>query len=204
MVVGVLGKLGVWRDGAPVSVSAGAASVLLSLLAVERHPVTSNELLDMLQRVGVNIRSQATVHTAVWRLRRVLGEDAFDVETGYSLNRRLCTTDASIFEEKVAQARARRAAGDPGGAAALFAEAIALWRGPALVELSAGPDPYPQALRLEDLRIGASEEWAAALAAASRPEEAVRVLERIARFPPAPRACVGPADRCPAPGGSAG
>ncbi len=183
-MVGVLGGLGVWRDGTPVAVSSGVASVLLSMLAVERHPVTSNELLDVLQRVGVKIRSQATVHTAVWRLRRVLGDDALAAAVGYSLNRDICTTDAAIFEDTLADARAKRAAGDPCGAAALFGEAIALWRGPALAELSAGSHRYPHALRLEELRIGASEEWAAALAADSRPGEAVRVLERIVHAHP--------------------
>ena len=71
---------------------------------------------------------------------------------GYVLEADPSVLDASRFEALVDGAHAHRSGGSPGRAAALLAEALAQWRGPALPELADATGMVAVAQRLEQLR----------------------------------------------------
>jgi YVTN family beta-propeller protein len=66
--------------------------------------------------------------------------------------------DAHRFEQLVGQGRGELAAGRPGPAAASLRAALELWRGPALGDLGGESFAQVEAARLEELRLGATED----------------------------------------------
>ncbi|MFB6893241.1 BTAD domain-containing putative transcriptional regulator [Kitasatospora sp. NPDC056327] len=88
--------------------------------------------------------------------------------------------DLDRFERLAAGGRARLSDGDAHGAHARLAEALGLWRGPALADLHEVPGLRAEAVRLEELRLAVVESAAEAELACGRPAEAVDRLWRTA------------------------
>ncbi|MBW5485438.1 AfsR/SARP family transcriptional regulator, partial [Streptomyces bambusae] len=110
----------------------------------------------------------------VGRLRRALGHAAVaSSDGGYRLTAGRGEIDLFRFEDLARGAARALAEADPGRAAALYDEALALWRGPALADL---PEPEPEAGRWEAVRLQARR---GRLAAALALGGADRVLPEI-------------------------
>ena len=102
---------------------------------------------------------------------------------GYQLELEPAQVDAGRFEALLRRGRDALAGGDPRAAAAALAEALGLWRGPALAEFSE-PFAAAEAPRLEELRLAAWEERIDADLALGRHAEVVGEIEAlIARHP---------------------
>ncbi|WP_343244277.1 BTAD domain-containing putative transcriptional regulator [Streptomyces sp. SID14446] len=78
------------------------------------------------------------------------------VGDGYALRTEEITSDLGVFEESLAQAERRRAAGDSRAAARLLGGALAAWQGPALGGVP-GPFARAERTRLAERRLGAQE-----------------------------------------------
>ncbi|TDC87439.1 BTAD domain-containing putative transcriptional regulator [Actinomadura sp. 7K507] len=164
MRFGVLGPLAVWTDdGGPVAVPGLKVRALLAdLLVHEGRPVPADRLIDDLWGEDLPGNPMGALSAKVSQLRRVL-EDAEPgaralVESrpaGYLLGGR--RVDARRFQNLVDEAR--RAA-EPKERAALLAEALELWRGPAFADFADEPFTRPAIARLEELRLTALEEHA--------------------------------------------
>ncbi|MES9541740.1 BTAD domain-containing putative transcriptional regulator [Actinomadura sp. NPDC000600] len=160
MRFGVLGPLEVrTEDGRLVPVPDRKVRALLAdLLAHAGRAIPADRLVDDLWGDALPADPVATLRARVSQLRRTL-EDAEPgaralVETlphGYRLAAR---TDALDFADL-----AGRAADEPGPAAraARFAEALALWRGPAFADFADAPFAAPEIARLDELRLAALE-----------------------------------------------
>ena len=61
----------------------------------------------------------------------------------------------------------------------MFRNALAIWRGPAFVEFASEQFAYVAAIRLNELRVDAQQEWAAAALACGRVAEAISALRPI-------------------------
>ena len=128
------------------------------------------------------------VRTTVWRLRRALA-DVDDLvlqgtPSGYSLGIDPDAVDALAFERLLARARREADAGRPAEARALLDQALALWRTDELVDLD-GPGPLRSAaVRLEQLRLAATEERIDARLALGHDAEVVADLEALTRRHP--------------------
>src|SRR3954464_9933028 len=96
-----------------------------------------------------------TVQVYVARLRKALGDPDVLVTTaaGYRLCVRPGELDAEHFERLVAQSREALAAGRAEDAAAKVREALALWRGPLLAELSSTAFAPAEIARLEEQHV---------------------------------------------------
>ena len=90
--------------------------------------------------------------------------------------------DAHRFTSLIQQARA--AAGDDPTAADLYAEALALWRGPALADFASQPWAMAEMTHLEELRLAAIEEPHQPRAGQGRHSELVDELEQLATSNP--------------------
>ncbi|MFG2991371.1 BTAD domain-containing putative transcriptional regulator [Streptomyces sp. NPDC048257] len=148
-------------DGTPVAVGGARLRALLTALALRPGRVVPARLLvDEVWDGDPPADAVAALQALVARLRRALGHAAVrSAEGGYELAAEREDVDLYRFERLV---RAGGAAPDPAEAAALYEEALALWRGPALADL---PDPAAEAARWEAVRMDARRgRLAAALA----------------------------------------
>ena len=153
------------------------------------------------RRCGAAIFPQSprnAVQHHVTRLRRALGEDAIRLAAdGYALDG--AVVDAIEFEELLAAARGALRAGDARGAADTIADALALWRGPALLGLPQSSWATAEAARLDSLRLDALEEHFEAALALGEHAHLVPGDTRCAGEEPVPRASVGALDARPLP-----
>lgn len=137
--VKVLGPLQLLVDGSEVDVRGPKRRGVLGLLAVaEGRAVTVDHLLDALWAAEIPASGRASLHSHVSRLRRHLGAAAGRLETldgAYRLTLDDSELDATRARRLLEVAR-QRAHDDPAGACALLRDARALWRGPALADLS--------------------------------------------------------------------
>jgi DNA-binding SARP family transcriptional activator len=126
--------------------------------------VSTDTLVEALWGSELPAAPRNAVQHHVTRLRRALGTDTIRLAAdGYALDG--AVVDAIQFEELLAGARGALRAGDARGAADTIADALSLWRGPALLGLPQSSWATAEARRLDALRLDALEErFEAALA----------------------------------------
>ncbi|MFI5585564.1 ATP-binding protein [Amycolatopsis sp. NPDC051758] len=159
MQFAILGPVEAHRpDGTPVALGGPQLRGLLALLALEAGRIVSAErLIDGLHGEHPPEGAAEALQSQVSRLRRRLRDGGAPdglvefTPAGYRLAVDPLAVDVHRFERLTAEARETP---DPGTKLALFGEALALWRGPALDGLA---DP-PRAARLAELRLAATED----------------------------------------------
>ncbi|MFG2720890.1 BTAD domain-containing putative transcriptional regulator [Streptomyces sp. NPDC048416] len=171
MNIGILGPLHAETDGVPVVPTAAKMRQVLALLAL--HPgqlVPVTTLREELWGPVPPRSAHTTFQTYILRLRRTLAE-GFDGPEGPARARRLLSTGHGGYVLRVAEldvdafafqraARAGHAAftdGDSERASRLLRQALALWRGPALVDVRTGSVLRTHAAALEESRMLATE-----------------------------------------------
>ncbi|MFE9748109.1 BTAD domain-containing putative transcriptional regulator [Saccharothrix saharensis] len=182
MRVGVLGPLEVTADGAVVEVGGARVRALLVRLAVAAgRVVTTEELADALWPEDRPADEVAAVRSLVSRLRRALPADVVrSAPGGYRLDLPADAVDALRFDRLARETRAALTAGDPVSARRLAAEALALWRGPALVDAAGAPFAVGHVAGLDETRLAVVEDGAAADLACGRAEHLVAGLTDLA------------------------
>ncbi|MFJ4674614.1 BTAD domain-containing putative transcriptional regulator [Kitasatospora sp. NPDC088783] len=139
MEFGILGPLLVRDEGGSRSVPAAKQRALLAALLVRRGQVVPTEVLADTVWDGCPPRTAATtLRNYVMRLRKALGEAGERLATeagGYLLDVRAEEFDTDRFTRLRDLGHARLREDDPGRAAAHYEQALALWRGPALVDV---------------------------------------------------------------------
>ncbi|GAA0275777.1 hypothetical protein GCM10010302_11710 [Streptomyces polychromogenes] len=167
-------------DGTPVAVGGARLRALLTALALRPgRTVSAGLLVAEVWDADPPGDAVAALQALVARLRRALGHAAVrSAEGGYLLEARREDVDLYRFEGLV---RSAAADPDPARAAALYDEALALWRGPALASL---PDPAAESARWEAVRMDARRGRLGAALALGEAEQALPELtELCARHP---------------------
>ncbi|MEU9609768.1 BTAD domain-containing putative transcriptional regulator [Streptomyces sp. NPDC048057] len=168
MRYGVLGPLTVWdAEGRPVKVpEAKVRALLADLLAHGGGPVSADRLIEDLWAGRPPGGAVNTLQTKISALRRVLGREQVVREpAGYRLllpsdsAEAGSAVDAVRFQELAERARAHR---DPAAKEELFADALALWRGPAYADVAEALFARGEIARLEELRLTVLEDRAEA------------------------------------------
>ena len=157
----MLGPLEVRTDDGPGEVLEVAGSrlrALLTLLALRPGQlVPASQLIDGLWGDAAPAGAANALQALVSRLRRALPEAVIESRpAGYQLKLDPGATDIVRFEELAAAGQAQLD-GDPAAAAAVLRQALALWRGPALVEVAGTDAGRAVAARLDELRLTALE-----------------------------------------------
>ena len=163
--VRLLGPFEVVAAGEPAEVPGAKRQALVACLALRAGRVVATDtLVEALWGSDLPSAPRNAVQHHVARLRRALGDDAIRLAPdGYALEG--AQVDAVEFEQLLGAARAALRAGDARGAADTVADALALWRGPALLGLPQSTWATAEARRLDALRLDALEEqFEAALA----------------------------------------
>ncbi|MEU6149150.1 BTAD domain-containing putative transcriptional regulator [Actinosynnema sp. NPDC047251] len=183
MRVGVLGPLAVTVDGAPVEVGGSRVRALLVRLALGvGRTVTVEELADALWPEDKPADEVGAVRSLVSRLRRALPDPAAlrSAHSGYCLDLPPDAVDAHLFDRLAREARRALAAGDPPTARRLGREALDLWRGPALADVAGLPFAVGHVAGLDEARLAAFEDVAAAELAAGDGRHLVADLTELA------------------------
>jgi DNA-binding SARP family transcriptional activator/streptogramin lyase len=144
--ISILGPVAAVRDGDPVDLGPPQQRALLALLSARAGSVVSVEtIIDALWPEQPPATATKVVQTYVSRLRKTLGEETIARRgRGYVVDGADTNVDAARFERLVRDGH--------------VADALALWRGPALADVVEQPTLRQEADRLEELRLRALEE----------------------------------------------
>ncbi|MEV7520697.1 BTAD domain-containing putative transcriptional regulator [Streptomyces sp. NPDC091371] len=165
-------------DGTPVAVGGARLRALLTALALRPgRTVPAHLLVEEVWDGDQPADAVAALQALVARLRRTLGHEAVrSADGGYRLAAEREDVDLYRFERLALAAEAALTEGDPAKATALYDDALALWRGPALADL---PDPAGEAARWEAVRSDAHRGRLAAALALGRAEQALPELTAL-------------------------
>lgn len=152
----MLGPLEVWRDGEALELRGAKRRALLALLILHANEVVrTDRLIDDLWGDERPSNAQAALQNHISRLRKDLGGEVLVTKPwGYVLRTGPDDVDLHRFERLVEESRPLAAR----GRRERLAEALALWRGPALADLAQEPALASEIDRLEELRLAALEE----------------------------------------------
>jgi DNA-binding SARP family transcriptional activator/class 3 adenylate cyclase len=186
----ILGPLEVLDDhGRPLALGGAKQRALLAMLLLHAGQVVSaDRLIDELwgEDPPDTVRSVLQVYVA--NLRKVLepgrpkGTASSLLKTqppGYLLDLDHKELDLACFEQLVAEGRAALAAGDPVQAARLLGDAVGLWRGPALADVTLAGSGQGEVIRLEERRLAAVEDHIEAELALGRHGQLVGKLQAL-------------------------
>ena len=186
--VRLLGPVSLASAGREVPLRSPKQRVILAMLALSPR-VTVDAIADALWRDTPPASVAATVHTLVSRLRRTIQEAGGGITirsegAGYVMDVEPERLDINRFEAAVVAGRRCLAEGSQVDGARLLREALALWRGPALDDVSDRDFARVSATRLDEGRLRVAEELAEAELAGGAPAAALEMLEPLlARYP---------------------
>jgi DNA-binding SARP family transcriptional activator len=183
----ILGPLEVRRDGERLALGGVRTRSLLAVLLLEANrPLSTERLIDRLWGERSPPTARAALQGYVAQLRRVLGEGSDRLlvteRGGYRLAVEPERFDLARFEQLVELAREATTAGEVIVASERYAEALALWRGPALADLTLKSVATAEAARLEELRLIALEGRVQADLAMGRSAALVEELRELVPF----------------------
>jgi len=186
----ILGPLEVSVDGQEIDISGPKLRALLVILLLRadesvRRDLLAHELWGEQQPEG----AQHTLDVYISRLRKALGTPAsgrvlVTRPGAYSLRLADGQLDARLFEHLAKEGRSALAGNAPDQAAAKLRAALQLWRGRALADLGESRGLRIEAARLEELRLGATEDRIEADLALARHEDVVDELQALAAMHP--------------------
>jgi SARP family transcriptional regulator, regulator of embCAB operon len=164
--INVLGALEVNVDGTSVVPTASKPRQLLAMLAINvGRVVTSRALMEELWANSTPRSAPSTLQTYVLHVRKLIREALPDGQeqqareilatshTGYVLQVEPEAVDAVRYSRLAAAGRAAGSAGNYVEAERLLCSALAMWRGPVLVDVFAGPQLEIESMRLAESRL---------------------------------------------------
>ncbi|HEV3464742.1 MAG TPA: BTAD domain-containing putative transcriptional regulator [Actinomycetota bacterium] len=181
MEVRLLGPLEVADGGRSIAYGGARQRAVLALLVLHANQVVASErVLTELWGEDAPPGAANALQAAVSRLRRALPEGRLVTRPpGYLFRAVPDEVDVSRFERLLAQGRQALGDGAAAEAADTLAEALALWRGPALADFRYEPFAQAEIARLEELRLVCVEERIEADLALGAGAELVGELQRL-------------------------
>jgi predicted ATPase/DNA-binding SARP family transcriptional activator len=185
MELRLLGPVQLEIDGRAVAPSAAKQRALLGLLGLHANDVvTSDRVVDEIWGERPPASAHKLVQTYVWQLRKLLGDALRTSPSGYELALPAERIDSCRFERLTERGQELLDAGDAEGADDTLAQALALWRGPALSDVELLGFARREADRMDELRLVAQEASFEARLLLGRHPEVVPELERLAQDEP--------------------
>jgi predicted ATPase/DNA-binding SARP family transcriptional activator len=186
----ILGPLEVWDGDRRLPLGAAKQRAVLALLLINANRVVSvDRMIEELWPEKPPGRPQTAIQTYVSYLRKILEPDhaagaPFDVlateGAGYVLRLEPEQLDLGRFEKLYDHGRGALAGDDPARARAALAEALALFRGSALMDVAYEPFAQAEVARIEELRLSCLEARVEADLASGSHAELVGELEALA------------------------
>ncbi|MGI5285864.1 AfsR/SARP family transcriptional regulator [Nonomuraea polychroma] len=189
----VLGPLAATREGERIELGGTRVKALVAtLLIAQGKVVTTDHIVDAVWGEQAPNSALSTLYSYITRLRKALEpERAPRAATGlldrqgpgYVLRVRPESVDSERFAA-LAERGARLLTDDPPAAAESLAAALALWRGPAYADLGDSDVASAEIARLENARLAARQDLAAARLSTGAAVQAVGALESLVREHP--------------------
>ncbi len=187
----ILGPLQVAVNGKPVPAGGRRQRAALALLLANLNRVTGTEnLIRVLWGDDPPETAVGQIQTLMWRLRGLLGEAAIITHAGgYELRAPRGDVDAARFADLAAEGIGLARTGRRAAAAARLGQALSLWRGPVLADLSVPGDRHSSGLHaaaaeLGEQRLAAERERLDAELALGRHAELIPPLSRLVQSEP--------------------
>jgi DNA-binding SARP family transcriptional activator len=175
----ILGPLEVVDEGRPVPIRGSKQRALLAMLLLRANEVVSTDrLIEELWGDEPPEAGGTALRVRVSQLRKGLGAGGQDIVTqtpGYSLRLEPGQLDLHRFEQLVAESDGA----EPELASSKLREALGLWRGTTLADLTYEPFAQPAIARLHELRLMALEKRIEADVALGRHAQLVGELEAL-------------------------
>ena len=183
----VLGPVEVRRDGRPLALAGVRQRALVAFLVLHAGEVVSTDrLISALFGEDASDGAANALQQSISRLRRTLGEAGAPDQTvlvtrspGYVLQVAPDRVDLQRFELLSHEAHRTLENGDTAGGADYLREALALWRGPPLADLTEFEFAQGEIRRLEELRLGAIMDRIDADLALGKASDVVAELEGL-------------------------
>ena len=182
--VNVLGPVTLERSGCPVAMGGAKLQLLLGVLVAHRaSTLTPGQLCDALWGEIQPPTATTTLQSHLSRLRRLLEPEAHidGRDSRYVLRAPEGALDVDQFEPAISLASTDVNAA---AAKARLGEALARWRGPAFGDLADNDWIRPEAVRLDEMRLVATERWIDARLELGEDVELVGDLERLVAVHP--------------------
>ena len=171
----MLGPLEVLADGKPVSLPRKQRALLALLVLHVGEVVSTDRLIEELWAGKPPATAKDALQNYVSQLRKVLGADVIATrDPGYLLQAQREQVDVGRFEALVADARETE---DAATRAGVLRQALALWRGTPLADLTYEAFTGLEAARLEELRAAARDDLVDAELELGRGTELIAELE---------------------------
>jgi WD40 repeat protein/DNA-binding SARP family transcriptional activator len=186
----LLGPLEVWRDGNQVRLGGERQRSLLALLLLNANElVTTDRLVEEIFGAPNGEEGLRSLRVAISRLRRLLdhgngGQVLVTRPGGYVAHVEPGQLDVGRFQDLVEHSRRAAAQADLLTASVKLREALSLWRGPPLADLSALDFAQSDIRRLEELRLVATMDRFDADLALGRHAELIGELEALVDLHP--------------------
>jgi predicted ATPase/DNA-binding SARP family transcriptional activator len=176
----ILGPLEVALDGAAIAAKGRKPRALLALLLLHRNEtVPADRLIDDLWGEKAPATAENTLQVYVSQLRKLVGDRLIREGFGYRLRVEPDELDAERFERLAREGAAALERLSYGEAAQLLGDGLALWRGPALVDVGYESFAQPEITRLEEMRLAATENRIEAEIGLGHHDQAVGELEAM-------------------------
>ena len=177
----ILGPLEVWDAGRQLQIGGAEQRALLAALLLHANEVVPGDrLIDELWGADSPDSAATALRVNVSRLRKALPPDTLVTRSpGYTIRLGSAELDLYRFEPLVEEARCCLAGGNPADASGRLREALALWRGPALADVSYESFAQAAIARLEEIRLAALELRIEADLALGQDRELVGELEAL-------------------------
>jgi DNA-binding SARP family transcriptional activator/serine/threonine protein kinase/ABC-type glycerol-3-phosphate transport system substrate-binding protein len=163
---GVLGSLEVTCGGEPILLGSPKQRAVLGILLINSNRVVSTDrLINEIWGDGAALERQNALWVHISNLRKALEPENATRSSdgplrtrspGYVLDVDSNEVDSVVFERLLAEGRALTGT-DAAAASIVFAESLALWRGPAYADFAYEPWAQAEISRLEELRLEAVE-----------------------------------------------
>jgi YVTN family beta-propeller protein len=182
----ILGPLEVESGGRLLALGGPKQRAVLAALLLHVNRVVSRDgLIEAVWGERPPETAAAALQGYVAALRKLLGAELIVTRSpGYMLTAEPLTVDLGRFESLLRQGKEELSAGNAESASVQLTEALGLWRGEPLDDLDDGPSVATERLRLEELRLGATEERIEADLALGRDAQLVAVLQTLVREHP--------------------
>ena len=182
----MLGPIEVVLEGPPLSVKGKKPRALLGLLLLRRNePVPTEVLIEDLWGDKAPATAANTLQVYVSQLRKIVDDRVAREGSAYRLRVDPDELDAERFELLAAEGDAALRCRSFREASELLAEALSLWRGPALADLRYESFAQGEIARLEELRLVANENRIEAELGLGRQDQAIGELEGLIAVHPA-------------------
>ena len=180
----LLGVFQVASGGRMLEIGSPKQRRLLALLVVNlNRPVPVDVIVETLWSNQPPASAQSTLQSLVSRLAsnsapaRPVVPSCGTATPAMSSRRIRARSTPARFDDLTRRGHAAVAGRDPATAAEFFAEALGLWRGPALADLADAEPFRPEAARLDEARLGVVEDLAEAELELGAPAQALSRLE---------------------------